>query len=210
MEKSLGTGMKSVLMRAGACAKRLLTDRRGAAALEFAFIAPVLLSLYFVTMEVSQGIETNKKVSRIGSMVADLVTQQQGEISRADLDAIMRIGGAIIQPYNRTQPGIVVTAIKITDEENPKARVAWSRKMVNGAFSQDAPRNSETTVPETLTIRNTFLIRVASGLDYRPVITWAADKKASMGLAASFDNIAMRETYHLRPRMSTEITCPDC
>ncbi|MGD9812637.1 MAG: TadE/TadG family type IV pilus assembly protein, partial [Sphingobium sp.] len=31
-----------------------LSDRRAAAAVEFAFIAPVLLSLYFVTMEVSQ------------------------------------------------------------------------------------------------------------------------------------------------------------
>ena len=52
-------------------------DRRGVAAVEFALIAPLLLSMYFVTMEVSQGIEANKKVGRVGSIVADLVTQQQ-------------------------------------------------------------------------------------------------------------------------------------
>ena len=55
----------------------LFSDKRGVAALEFALIAPLLLSMYFVTMEVAQGIEANKKVGRVGSMVADLVTQQQ-------------------------------------------------------------------------------------------------------------------------------------
>ena len=42
----------------------LLGDRRGVAALEFALIAPLLLSMYFVTMEVAQAIESNKKVGR--------------------------------------------------------------------------------------------------------------------------------------------------
>lgn len=187
----------------------LLRDRRGVAAIEFAFIAPVLLSLYFVTMEVAQGIETNKKVGRIGSMVADLVTQQQA-ITTQELDAIMRIGGAILQPYNRTQPDIIITAIKITDEADPKAEVAWSRRMNNGLFGAGAPKKSETKVPDQLLIRNTFLIRVSGGLNYRPVITWTAQQKASLGLAAAFDNIQMKESYYLRPRMSSEIGCSNC
>ena len=52
---------------------RLISDKRGVAAVEFAFIAPLLLCMYFVTMEVGQAIETNKKVGRVGSMVADLI-----------------------------------------------------------------------------------------------------------------------------------------
>lgn len=188
----------------------LLGDRRGVAAIEFAFIAPVLLSLYFVTMEVAQGIEANKKVGRIGSMVADLVTQQQAT-SRQELDAIMQIGGAILQPYNRTQPDIIITAIKITDENTPRAVVRWSRRMQNGSFGAGPVQGSiVTNVPEQLRIRDTFLIRVSGGLDYRPVLTWAADKKASLGLAAAFDNIEMQETYYLRPRMSSEIACSNC
>lgn len=189
--------------------RRLIGDERGVAAIEFAFIAPVLLCLYFVTMEVGQAIEANKKVGRIGSMVADLVTQQQ-TMPRTELEAIMQIGGAIIQPYNRTQPRVVVTAIEITDEPTPKVKVAWSRKMVNGAFSADAPKGSNTTVPEKLKIAGTFLIRVEGALDYRPVITWAADGKAAMGLTSAFDKIQMSETYFLRPRMSPTIECTGC
>ena len=63
-------------------AMRFCSDRRGVAAIEFAFIVPVLLIMYFVTMEASQAIETSKKVSRIGSMVADLITQQQTIVDR--------------------------------------------------------------------------------------------------------------------------------
>jgi Flp pilus assembly protein TadG len=187
----------------------LLRDRRGVAAVEFAFIAPVLLSLYFVTMEVSQGIETNKKVGRIASMVADLVTQQP-EVSTSNLDAIMRIGAAIIQPYGRTRPDIEITGIRMSDEENPRPLVVWSRRLEGGSFSAGAPVGDEAPVPDQLRIRNTFLVQVASSLDYRPVITWAADNKASIGLASAFDRIAMREQYFLRPRMSQQITCTNC
>jgi Flp pilus assembly protein TadG len=193
-----------------AAVRRLASDRRGVAAVEFAFIAPVLLALYFLTMEVSQAIETNKKVSRVGSMVADLVTQQSGTIARSELEAIMQIGGAIVQPYNRSDPKITVTGIYITDESTPKAQVQWSRKLQDGSFATGAVKNSIATIPESLRIRDTFLVQVDSALDYRPVITWTADKKAAMGLTAAFDRINMNETYYLRPRMSPRIDCTGC
>ena len=192
----------NLLRRAGA-------DRRGVAAIEFAFIAPLLLTMYFVTMEIAPAIDANKKVGRAASMIADLVTQQQS-ITKTEVDAIMSIGEATLNPYNRTQLKAVITAIKITDEETPKVMVAWSRKMVNGAFSQDAIKDSITTVPETLRIKGSFLVRVETSLDYRPIITWTASEKQTTGLLAAFDNINMRETYYLRPRMSATIDCSTC
>jgi len=188
---------------------RMIADRRGAAAIEFAFIAPVLLSLYFVTMEFSQGIEANKKVGRIGSMVADLVTQQD-EVDVDQLVAIMRIGEAILQPYNRTKPTITVTAIQISNDNNPVARVAWSRKLVEGAGTGGLIEGSTVDVPATLKVKGTFLISVTADLNYVPVIAWSVDQKASLGLAAAFDKIRMLETYYLRPRMTTTIDCTDC
>jgi Flp pilus assembly protein TadG len=188
---------------------RLRADRRGVAAVEFAFIAPVLLSLYFVTMEVAQGIETNKKVSRVGSMVADLITQQQS-ISKTELDAVMTIGESILQPYNRSKPKIIITAIEVTNETTPKVKVVWSRKLVNGTYAQDAVAGSITTVPDKLKIKGSFLIRVESSLSYSPVITWTATQKQGLGLTAAFDGINMRETYYLRPRMSNSIPCTTC
>jgi Flp pilus assembly protein TadG len=197
------------LTRIGEEIGRLLRDRRGVAAVEFAFIAPLLLSMYFVTMEVSQAIETNKKVSRVGSMVADLVTQQQ-TINKSELDAVLAIGESLLQPYNRSTPTITITAIEITDEATPKVKVFWSRKLQNGAFSVGAAKGTTTTVPAALETKGSFLVRVVAELGYKPVVTWAAADKPALGLTAAFDNIAMAETYYLRPRMSQQIACGDC
>ena len=197
-----GTGAKSRIAR-------LLGDRRGAAAVEFAFIAPLLLSMYLVTMEVSQAIEVNKKIARVGSMVADLVTQQD-KVTKAEIDAIMEISQSILQPYNRSTPVIEITAIDLSDNTSPTATVMWSRKLDNGSFSAGLPQGTTVTVPATLNIAGSFLVRVESSLGYRPVITYTATQKDALGLAAAFDGIAMKETYFLRPRMSQTIPCGDC
>ncbi|MBZ9956922.1 TadE/TadG family type IV pilus assembly protein [Mesorhizobium sp. BR1-1-14] len=186
-----------------------IRDRRGIAAVEFALIVPILLIMYFITMEASQAIETSKKVSRIGSMVADLVTQQP-TIVAADLKAIMEIGTSTLQPYNRSVPDITITAIRITTDTPPRALVVWSRKVLNGVYGADAAKDTPTTVPSTLRVAGTFLIRVESKLGYVPIISWSADGSQTTGLTTIFNHISMGETYYLRPRRSLTIPCSDC
>ena len=104
--------------------------------------------MYFVTMEVAQAIEANKKVGRVGSMVADLVTQQQDDHQSPNSRRSCRSAKSTLQPYNRSRSRtIIITAIEITDEATPQVKVAWSRKLVNGAFSVAAAKDSVTTVP---------------------------------------------------------------
>ena len=189
---------------------RAAADRRGVAAIEFALVAPLLLCMYFVTMEVSQAIETNKKVSRIGSMVADLVTQQP-TTTVSELDAIMKIGQSLLTPYYRSNPTITITAIEITPDPPSKAKVFWSRKLENDVTSAGLAKGTIiTTVPAALNVPGSFLVRVDSHLDYKPVVTWAASSKPTLGLAAALDQLSMNERYYLRPRMSSQIPCSDC
>lgn len=207
------------MMRAGAHLKLagawgkvigFTSNRRGVAAVEFALIVPILLIMYFMTMEASQAIETSKKVSRIGSMVADLVTQQP-TIVKADLDAIMKIGTSTIQPYNRSTPNITITAIQVTTDTPPRVLVAWSRKVVSGVYSVGATAGTATTVPPTLQVAGTFLVRVDSNLSYTPIIGWTTDTRTKLGLTQSLTTtIPMGETYYLRPRRSVTIPCSDC
>lgn len=204
-----GRELGEVVARLRGRLSHLARDRRGVAAVEFAFIAPLLLCMYFVTMEVAQGIETNKKVSRVGSMVGDLVTQQQST-TKTEIDAIMAIGEALLEPYGRSNPEIIITAIEITDEASPKVKVVWSRKLKDGVASAGAAAGTATSVPASLKIRNSFLIRTESRLEYEPVITWAAESKQPLGLASAFDGISMGETYYHRPRMSHSIPCSNC
>ena len=199
----------NTLSRCLATAALLLRDRRGVAAIEFAFIAPILLCMYLLTMEVSQAIDTNKKLGRAGSMVGDLITQQDS-IQRSEVDAIMQIGDSLLQPYTRSKPTITVTAVQISNEATPRATVLWSRKMTNGAFAAASKAGDAASVPASLLAAGTFLIKVDAALAYKPVILYSAGQKAAFGIQAAFDGISMGETYYLRPRMSTSISCTGC
>lgn len=186
-------------------------DHRGVAAIEFAFIAPLLLVLYFVTMETGLAIESNKKVGRTASIVADLVTQNK-DVTKADLDAIMKIGEGTLQPYNRSAPEIRITGVQFDTANPPQATVTWSRKLIGTATSTYLAANTNVTnqIPDKLRIAGSFLVRVETLLDYKPVITWTSDQKQALGITAAFTNINMGETYHLRPRQSANIVCVDC
>jgi len=188
---------------------RFLADRRGVGAIEFALIAPLLLALYFISMELSLGFETDKRIDRIGSMVADLVTQKPS-IKKADVEEIMQLANTLLQPYDRSKPKVVVTAIQITNDTTPKAQVVWSRQMADGKFTQPFKKDSIVAVPDNLKIANSFFIRVSSSLEYKPLITWSASQKTTLGLTGAFDNISLGDTYYLRPRMTATIACDDC
>lgn len=194
--------------------RRFAKDHRGVAAIEFAFAAPVLVVLYFGSMEISQAIEVNKKVGRISSMVADLMTQKQA-LTTDELKSIMEIGAATIKPYGRSEPTITATAIQLSDEATPKATEVWWGALAPGdqfTSGASATQAANPAVPTGLNVRNSFLIRVTAALPYKLVLTYKKPQPGDTGLgvAGFWSGIAMSETYYLRPRMSDRITCDAC
>ncbi|WP_292898570.1 MULTISPECIES: TadE/TadG family type IV pilus assembly protein [unclassified Nitratireductor] len=186
-------------------------NRRGVAAIEFAIIAPILFAMYFLTLEFGQAIDVNKKLSRAANMAGDLVAQQPS-ITASEVDAVMKIGSAIMKPYNRSMPTMTLTAIEVTDETTPKIKVVWSRELKNGTASPGLPKGSTTTLPAELNIKGAFYIRATAALGYKPILTWSKDGAKSTGLTAmaGLDNLQMSERFYLRPRMSSTIPCDDC
>ena len=176
----------------------------GAAAVEFALVVPIMLTLYFGTMEFSQAIEVNKKAGRASSLVADLVAQQ-AVISQSEIIAIAKIAAATLQPYNRDEPIVEVVGIQITDTATPKALVAWSQRVTGGSGSSFLAVGTEISIPGELKIRNSFLVRGGLTVDYFPITTYTTNTSTK-----GRKGIAMGENYYLRPRTSPTITCPSC
>jgi len=144
-------------------------------------------------------------------MIGDLVAQQS-TVDTGALTAILKIASSTLQPYNRSNPTIVITGIQISNDPTPKVQVAWSYQ-VNASRQYGAgpeKKNNTTTVPAALKTGGTFLVRVTSTLGYRPVITWAAGDEKTLGLTSAFDHVTMSETYYLRPRVTLAITCSNC
>jgi Flp pilus assembly protein TadG len=196
---------RGLLQRMGDHARALKTRKDGAAAVEFALVVPIMLALYFGTLELSQGIEINKKAGRASSLVADLVTQQ-AVITKGELVAIADLGAASLAPYDRDKPTVDMVGIQITNENVPRALVVWSQRVTNGAGARFLTVGDPITIPAQLMIKNTFLIRASLKVNYYPVTTFVIKTTTN----TSKKGIEMGETYHLRPRTSPTISCPDC
>ncbi|WP_075995394.1 TadE/TadG family type IV pilus assembly protein [Salaquimonas pukyongi] len=76
-------------------------DIKGVAAIEFAFIAPLMLLLYVGTIEISGALSANRKLSRVSSTLGDLLTQAEC-FTDPVLNDIIKIADDIMYPYSNS------------------------------------------------------------------------------------------------------------
>ncbi|PQA72590.1 TadE/TadG family type IV pilus assembly protein [Brucella oryzae] len=177
--------------------RKFLSDRRGLGAVEFALIAPLLLLLYLGSVDLADGMDTNKKVSRSASVLADLVARQLS-VTKNDLDDMFNIGRASLLPYGRSDPKIRITAIRIDGTENAnnlEPKVDWSYANI-ADFA--AEKGVASNFPASLLVEGSYFIKVDVELDYKPLNAWIST------------SIPMSETYYLAPRYTNTIPCTNC
>lgn len=203
MTRPRKTGIVKAIRHLG---RNFLRSSRGAAAVEFAFIVPILITLYLGSMELSQALDVDVKVSRTANMVADLVTQQDA-VSQSQLVSIMKIGEATLQPYNRDTPTITIVAVQVDSSTQPKAQIAWSIRRHGSTVTTPYAAGTVVTLPERLTTAGAFVVEVNAELEYIPVTTWSIKATSTSN---GFASIPMKETYYLRPRLTNTIDCTDC
>ena len=77
---------------------KFVKDNRGVGAIEFAFVAPILVVLYIGAVEMTIALAVDTKVSRAGNITLDLITQGT-TTSRAELDAMEDVAESVLAPY---------------------------------------------------------------------------------------------------------------
>lgn len=187
---------------------RFFHDKRGVAALEFALIAPVLILLYLGSIEITGGIDTDRKLGRAASMVSDLVTQEQTTITKAQVSNIMNIAAATLLPYQRDTPQITVTAINVS--ATGTATVAWSRRRVNGVETRPFTIGSGADLDANLRIPSTSVIRVDMSTAYVPLLAWTIKDTVSRSNGTSAVGLGLADTAFGRVRQGPALTCGDC
>ncbi len=189
---------------------RFRRNRDGIAAVEFALIVPLLLAMYLGTIEISNGITVNKRLARVASTVADLVTQQP-QVNKAGLNAILDIGAAIMIPYDADQPVITIVGIDVDDDHPDGGEIIWSRRYNKGSYDGGlgSGLGTKIEVPTRLRIDETFIVKVTAEIEYRPIVTWIIGEKTDSS-GATYTALDMEEEYYLRPRLSDVVDCTDC
>jgi Flp pilus assembly protein TadG len=164
---------------------RLRRDERGIAATEFAVIVPLMLLMFFGTVEMSSGVAVDRKVTLIARTLSDL-TSQSTTVVDADMTNFFNASGLIMWPYSSTPIQATVTQLYI----NPttlKATVQWSKG--------NAPRTngSQVVIPSALAVAGTYLIFSEVSYLYVPTI----------GYVMSKTGVTLRDVNYTRPRQST-------
>ncbi|CAN5119126.1 pilus assembly protein [soil metagenome] len=171
---------------------RLRGDRRGVSAVEFALLAPIMISFYFGLAELCQGYMSQKRLGHTASAVGDLVAQSS-TVTKDQIDDMIGIGALVMKPFDATTLTTRITSV--TRNTSGVAKVNWSRA------SGIAPlhTNDTVTVPTGVIANNESLIMAESTYDYSSPI------KYLLPSATKFSSV-----FYLRPRLVATVPCTDC
>jgi Flp pilus assembly protein TadG len=180
--------MKSMLkiwLSARCSAAALWKDRSGIAATEFAVIVPIMLVMFFGTVEFSSGVAVDRKVTLMARTLSDL-TSQSTTVADSDMTNFFAASGAIMTPYSSTPTQSTISELYV-DPTTLKARVQWSKGSV--------PRAVTTTVaiPSALAVGGTYLIYSEVSYVYVPTVGYVMAKAG----------ITLSDFAYTRPRQST-------
>ena len=122
----------TILTRARYTLRKLKRNADGMAAVEFAMIVPIMFSMFVGSIEFSQAITVDRRVTQAASATADLISRAPSEgVSTAQIDRDLTIVGQLMAPYDAAALTVNIISIKaVPVPGNPNALnyvVDWSR-----------------------------------------------------------------------------------
>jgi Flp pilus assembly protein TadG len=145
---------------------RFAGDRRGVSAVEFAFIAAVMVGLYLGCAEISDGVAADRRVSLIVDALANLSSQVTA-ISSAQMTNILDASGAIIAPYSASNLQMTLSCIKINS--TGVATVQWSVTR-NGTARSAGSVYSFPSGSAALAVNGSWLLLAEASYAYTPAV----------------------------------------
>ena len=155
-------------------------------------IAPLLLLLYFGSVEATQGFMAQQKVTHTASAIADLVAQDSS-VTPAQINDIFAVGNAVMYPYSTT--GLKLRVSSLAADANGNVTVAWSE----GSGLTARANGSAVTVPGNVITAGGSAIMGESQYTYSSVFGQVLPQP-----------VVFNETYYVQPRVTTSVACPTC
>jgi Flp pilus assembly protein TadG len=151
----------------------------GAPAVEFAFVAPVMIVTFLGVAEAANYINAARKVSNIASSAADLVAQTT-TINDDQMDDVMGALEVMLRPFDPGTAKIRISSV-VADDEG-ETTIAWS----DAQNWDPRPEGQPITLDQDIVPENQGIVMAEVEFSYH-------------GL--TFD-----DTFYLKPRRSTTVT----
>ncbi|MBI5130662.1 MAG: pilus assembly protein [Rhodopseudomonas palustris] len=181
------------------CGERLARDRSGIAATEFAFIVPLMLIMFFATVELSAGIAVDRKVTLVSRTLSDLVSQAT-TVTDSDLKNVFSASYGVLSPYATNAAQATISEVYVNQAS--VAKVQWSKAATvaqNGSTvtatltSSSRSQGDTITIPNGLKVANTYLILSEVTYLYQPTV----------GYFVAQAGVNLTDKSYTRPRQST-------
>lgn len=167
---------------------RFALSTAGLSAVEFALVAPLMITTYFGIAEVGNYILAARKVASVAATAADLVAQD----TQIDDDEITDIFGAlnvILRPFNTEDAQIVISSV-VADEDGVTT-VEWS----DALHTDPVPVGTAVTLPQADMIA-----------PFQGIIMTRITFTYTTGYGQFLNNGAtVTDTFYMKPRRSTKV-----
>jgi Flp pilus assembly protein TadG len=183
--------MKRLARKISDCLTRFAKEQRGLAALEFAMLLPMMMTLYVGSVELSSGVAIHRKVTIAAHTIADLASQFT-TIDSTDMTNILNAATDIIYPYPSGNLQAVLSELLV--DAQGQATVVWSQTLNGTARTV----GSTVTIPSNLAVANTYLILGETSYSYAP----------SYGYVVT-GTLTMSDQIYMRPRQSNSVALND-
>jgi Flp pilus assembly protein TadG len=192
------TSISNIWLAARRKARALARDSKGIAATEFAVIVPIMLVMFFGTVEFSSGVAVDRKVTLIARTLSDLTSQALNTVNDAYLQNVFTASIAIMTPYPATPTTAQISQIYV--DSSKVAKVVWSKGATIGSAATQATLGNSTrnagdtiTIPPDLLVKQTYLILSEVSYLYTPTIGYVMAKAG----------VNLNDVAYTRPRQST-------
>lgn len=198
---------------------RFAKARDGVAAVEFALLAPLLVTMMLGSIELTHALWGNGKLAKATSTVVNLIALTK-QLDNQEFDDLLAASPLILQPYPINDLAMTVTSIvgceiSSNDPNNKdmKYLVRWSRSWTPGAGGAGSPHQNDTIFarePDALKISDGDTIIVAEGTyTYYPKIA------RKVGATMEMADIAFQQPRETIPvayptaESNPKMTCED-
>lgn len=162
---------------------RFFRDSRGASAMEFALVAPMMALALLASVDVVDLLQANKRVENTAASLSDVVSRDILLTDR-ELADIWSAAGPLLRPTPSGNAKMRISAAEIINAT--QARVIWSDGNGLGAYR----RNALVTIPASVGQVQTGLIIVDTEVRY----------SSPLGILGG-SGVTLRRTEYRRPRI---------